>query len=81
MYQQNTILCYTCTLCSTYGIFTEFQFRMLRLEQLCVQYLETCIGLKNVLVALQNASKMNLDFLKVRHSHVQCTTKLIYMYM
>lgn len=40
------------------------QFRMLRLEQLCVQYLETCIGLKNVLVALQNASKMNLDFLK-----------------
>lgn len=54
---------------------------MLRLEQLCVQYLETCIGLKNVLVALQNASKMNLDFLKVRHSHAQCTTKLIYMYM
>ncbi|XP_061188835.1 uncharacterized protein LOC133197011 [Saccostrea echinata] len=40
------------------------QFHMSRLEQLCVQYLETCIGLKNVLVALQNASKMNLDFLK-----------------
>ena len=38
---------------------------MSRLEQLCVQYLETCIGHKNVLVALHNAAKLKLDFLKV----------------
>lgn len=40
------------------------KFRMLRLEQLCVQYLEGCIGHSNVLVALQNAARLKLDFLK-----------------
>ncbi|KAH3884873.1 hypothetical protein DPMN_008859 [Dreissena polymorpha] len=39
---------------------------MLRLEQLCVQYLEAFIGNNNVLVALQNAALLQLDFLKVR---------------
>lgn len=38
---------------------------MLRLEQLCVQYLEASINNKNVLVALQNAARLKLDFLKV----------------
>ena len=39
---------------------------MRRLEQLCVQYLEASIGHNNVLVALQNAARLKLDFLKVR---------------
>ena len=38
---------------------------MLRLEQLCVQYLEASIGHKNVLVALQNAARLKLEVLKV----------------
>ena len=38
---------------------------MKRLEQLCVQYLEACLDTHNVLAALQNASKLRLDFLKV----------------
>jgi hypothetical protein len=38
---------------------------MTRLEQLCIQYLESCIGLRNVLVALQNAVKLKLDFVRV----------------
>lgn len=40
------------------------QFHMRRLEQLCVQYLETAINHRNVLVALQNASDLKLDFIK-----------------
>ncbi|CAH1786003.1 unnamed protein product [Owenia fusiformis] len=40
------------------------QFRMVRLELLCVQYLEACIGHRNVLVALSNAAKLKLDFLR-----------------
>ncbi|XP_060568676.1 leucine-zipper-like transcriptional regulator 1 [Ruditapes philippinarum] len=40
------------------------QFHMRRLEQLCVQYLEASIGHNNVLVALQNAARLKLDFLK-----------------
>ncbi|KAK3085495.1 hypothetical protein FSP39_004179 [Pinctada imbricata] len=42
----------------------SLHIHMTRLEHLCVQYLTTCIGLKNVLVALQNAAKLNLEFLK-----------------
>ncbi|XP_060077840.1 leucine-zipper-like transcriptional regulator 1 [Ylistrum balloti] len=42
----------------------SLQFKMRRLEELCVQYLEASIGHKNVLVALQNAAKLSLDFLK-----------------
>jgi len=38
---------------------------MNRLEQLCVQYLESCIGVRNVLVALQNAANLRLDFVRV----------------
>ena len=41
------------------------QLQMSRLEQLCVQYLESCIGVRNVLVALQNAAKLGLDFVRV----------------
>ncbi len=41
------------------------QFQMARLEHLCVQYLQGCIGHRNVLVALQNATKLKLEFLKV----------------
>lgn len=40
------------------------QFLMTRLEQLCVQYLEACIGHRNVLAALQNATKLKLDYIK-----------------
>ncbi|KAK3599084.1 hypothetical protein CHS0354_024412 [Potamilus streckersoni] len=42
----------------------SLQFHMERLEQLCVQYLEASIGHRNVLVALQNAARLKLDFLK-----------------
>ena len=41
------------------------QLQMNRLEQLCVQYLESCIGVRNVLVALQNAAKLGLEFVRV----------------
>lgn len=40
------------------------QFEMTRLEQLCVQYLNATICLKNVLVALHNANNLHLDFIK-----------------
>lgn len=40
---------------------------MRRLEHLCVQYLEAAINHKNVLVALQNASDLKLDFIKVKY--------------
>ncbi|XP_013413194.1 leucine-zipper-like transcriptional regulator 1 isoform X2 [Lingula anatina] len=40
------------------------QFHMKRLEQLCVQFLEASINHRNVLVALQNAARLKLDFLK-----------------
>ena len=38
---------------------------MERLEQLCIQYLESCINHKNVLVALHNAAKLSLHSIKV----------------
>jgi len=41
------------------------QLKISRLEQLCIQYLESCIGVRNVLVALQNAAKLGLDFVRV----------------
>jgi len=40
------------------------QFHMRRLEYLCIQYLETSITHKNVLVALKNASSLRLFFIK-----------------
>ncbi|CAH0765579.1 unnamed protein product [Bemisia tabaci] len=40
------------------------QLDMKRLEQLCVQYLETTINHQNVLEALHNASLLNLCFIK-----------------
>lgn len=40
------------------------QFHMKRLEQLCVQYLENTISLRNVLESLHNASQLRLDFIK-----------------
>lgn len=40
------------------------QFKMARLEHLCVQYLNATICLKNVLVALHNADQLQLDFIK-----------------
>ncbi|XP_070571982.1 leucine-zipper-like transcriptional regulator 1 [Ptychodera flava] len=42
----------------------SLHFHLCRLEQLCVQYLEASIGHKNVLVALQNAADLKLDFVK-----------------
>jgi len=46
------------------------QLQMNRLEQLCIQYLESCIGVRNVLVALQNAAKLGLDFVRVSISRL-----------
>ena len=43
-------------------------FDMGRLKHLCAHFLETCISHRNVLVALQNAARLNVDFLKV-NSH------------
>lgn len=40
------------------------QFNMVRLEHLCMQYLNATICLKNVLVALHNADHLQLDFIK-----------------
>lgn len=40
------------------------QFDMKRLEQLCVQYLETTISYSNVLKALHNAAHLKLYFIK-----------------
>lgn len=40
------------------------QFHMRRLEQLCIQYLENTICLRNVLESLHNASQLRLDFIK-----------------
>lgn len=40
------------------------KFKMTRLEQLCVQYLNATICLKNVLEALHNAVTLGLDFIK-----------------
>ena len=51
-------------LVSSYFYFT-LQFQMSRLEHLCVQYLEACIGHRNVLAALQNAARLKLDYIKV----------------
>ncbi|XP_076107039.1 leucine-zipper-like transcriptional regulator 1 [Mytilus galloprovincialis] len=42
----------------------SIKFQMGRLEQLCIQYLESCINHKNVLVALHNAAKLSLDSIK-----------------
>ncbi|XP_044749089.1 leucine-zipper-like transcriptional regulator 1 [Coccinella septempunctata] len=40
------------------------QFNMVRLENLCIQYLNATICLKNVLVALHNADQLQLKFIK-----------------
>uniref|UniRef100_A0A0B6ZJ80 BTB domain-containing protein n=1 Tax=Arion vulgaris TaxID=1028688 RepID=A0A0B6ZJ80_9EUPU len=42
----------------------SLQLEMGRLQQLCVQFLETSIGIKSVLFALHNAARLQLDFLK-----------------
>lgn len=41
-------------------------FKLLRLEQLCVQYIEASVDLQNVLIVCENANKLQLDQLKVR---------------
>lgn len=46
-------------------VFLLVQLQMTRLEHLCIQYLESCICHRNVLVALQNAAKLKLDFIRV----------------
>jgi len=51
--------------CLDTDLFLMLQLQMNRLEQLCIQYLESCIGVRNVLVALQNAAKLGLDFIRV----------------
>lgn len=40
-------------------------FKLSRLEQLCVQYIEASVDLQNVLSVCENASKLQLDQLKV----------------
>ncbi|KAI8783129.1 leucine-zipper-like transcriptional regulator 1 isoform X1 [Biomphalaria glabrata] len=42
----------------------SLQLEMDRLQHLCVQFLEASIGIKSVLFALQNAARLQLDFLK-----------------
>ncbi|KAH9502451.1 Leucine-zipper-like transcriptional regulator 1 [Bulinus truncatus] len=42
----------------------SIQLQMGRLQHLCVQFLEASIGIKSVLFALQNAARLQLDFLK-----------------
>ncbi|XP_059143306.1 leucine-zipper-like transcriptional regulator 1 [Physella acuta] len=42
----------------------SLQLQMGRLQHLCVQFLEASIGIKSVLFALQNAARLQLDFLK-----------------
>ncbi|XP_077785259.1 leucine-zipper-like transcriptional regulator 1 isoform X2 [Podarcis muralis] len=39
-------------------------FKLSRLEQLCVQYIEASVDLQNVLVVCENANKLQLDQLK-----------------
>jgi hypothetical protein len=48
----------------------SLQLEMGRLQQLCVQFLEASIGIKSVLFALQNAARLQLDFLKVYFTHM-----------
>lgn len=43
-------------------------FKLSRLEQLCVQYIEASVDLQNVLSVCENANKLQLDQLKVRLS-------------
>ena len=38
---------------------------MSRLQQLCLHYLEVCVTPSNVLVALENADRLQLDDFKV----------------
>lgn len=40
-------------------------FKLSRLEQLCVQYIEASVDLQNVLTVCENANKLQLDQLKV----------------
>lgn len=40
-------------------------FKLSRLEQLCLQYIEASVDLQNVLVVCENANKLQLDQLKV----------------
>lgn len=40
------------------------KFKITRLEHLCVQYLKAAINIDNVLVAVQNADRLKLDFIK-----------------
>lgn len=41
-------------------------FKLSRLEQLCVQYIEASVDLQNVLSVCENANKLQLDQLKVQ---------------
>ena len=43
----------------------HFQFDLLRLRLLCEQYIEASISTKNVLVALECAEELGLEFIKV----------------
>lgn len=48
-------------------------FKLSRLEQLCVQYIEASVDLQNVLSVCENANKLQLDQLKV-HLDNCCNT-------
>ena len=40
-------------------------FQMKRLEHLCVEYFKACVSHRNVLVVLQSAARLKLEFIKV----------------
>lgn len=42
-----------------------FQFQLIRLEHLCLQFLQNFIKMENVLIALQSAAALKLDYIKV----------------
>lgn len=51
-------------------------FKLSRLEQLCVQYIEASVDLQNVLSVCENANKLQLDQLKVKLMTYLNTNKL-----
>ena len=50
---------------------------MSRLQQLCLHYLEVCVTPSNVLVALENADRLQLDDFKVLLRFKICRSKFL----
>lgn len=55
-------------------------FKLSRLEQLCVQYIEASVDLQNVLSVCENANKLQLDQLKV-HLNNRLTQNLLQVWL